>query len=467
MKIEQIEIKEFRCFKDVTVDFHDKLNVIVGANASGKSSFLTALAYSMMLDSDDQMITLDRRFSLPSKPNENGKFIAKINLGQKIFMIYRDEIKYLFDDESNYTIDRDIRLENREDHLSLAASSQTKLPEPILFPSLFPNKSKEFFSHSLMWTKRIQSENYSKFVAVLKTIDLPLYAFYQTNRRFPEKIALSHNALQKQFGLTDVFDDSAFDPSNNHQSLFDWFYVRENQEMREAKNRKDFDFELPELKSMRKAIADIIGNVKRVFFEDTPPRLKVKMEDDSVFNIKELSDGYRNMLLIIMDFARRLGLAYPGYDNPNEAPAILLIDEIELHLHPKWQQRVLPDLQRAFPNTQIFVTTHSPAILSTVKRENIIILDENHQAHKLPPDIGTYGADTQKILTRVFGAEETPSSIETGEKFKQYLRLIDKNEHESAAAIALRNELNEYLGDADPTLLRADSRIIQKKFLKK
>ncbi|HML30919.1 MAG TPA: AAA family ATPase, partial [Hyphomicrobium sp.] len=66
--------------------------------------------------------------------------------------------------------------------------------------------------------------------------------------------------------------------------------------------------------------------------------------------VAQLSDGYRTLLAVVLDFARRLVQANPSFPNPLEAPGILLIDEIELHLHPRWQQTIIPSLQSAFPN---------------------------------------------------------------------------------------------------------------------
>ncbi len=114
--------------------------------------------------------------------------------------------------------------------------------------------------------------------------------------------------------------------------------------------------------------------------------------------LSQLSDGYRNMLALFLDFGRRLVQANPTWPNPLEAPGILLIDEIELHLHPRWQQSVIPSLRSAFPDTQLIVSTHSPAVLTTVLREHIRLLASDHQFERLPDDVGTYGAENSRVL---------------------------------------------------------------------
>jgi predicted ATP-binding protein involved in virulence len=86
------------------------------------------------------------------------------------------------------------------------------------------------------------------------------------------------------------------------------------------------------------------------------------------------------MLAMVMDLARRMAQANPRLEDPLQSEAIVLIDEVDLHLHASWQQTILPDLLRVFPNAQFIVTTHSPQVLTTVEPEQIQILDwQNNQ----------------------------------------------------------------------------------------
>jgi predicted ATP-binding protein involved in virulence len=89
------------------------------------------------------------------------------------------------------------------------------------------------------------------------------------------------------------------------------------------------------------------------------------------------------MLALVMDFARRLAQANPYMENPLAAEAILMIDELDLHLHPTWQQKIIPDLKKVFPNTQIIATTHSPEVVTTVKQNQVKIL-EDYQIKECP-----------------------------------------------------------------------------------
>jgi predicted ATP-binding protein involved in virulence len=86
-----------------------------------------------------------------------------------------------------------------------------------------------------------------------------------------------------------------------------------------------------------------------------------------------LSDGEKCLLAMVGDLARRLAIANPDYPDALQGEAIVLIDEIELHLHPSWQRNIIPALKRTFPKCQFIITTHSPQVLSYIQPKNIYL----------------------------------------------------------------------------------------------
>ncbi len=183
------------------------------------------------------------------------------------------------------------------------------------------------------------------------------------------------------------------------------------------------------------------------------------------FELAQLSDGYRNLLALVLDFARRLAQDNPNSSNPLEAPGILLIDEIELHLHPRWQQKVIPAVRAVFPNTHLIVSTNSPAVLTIVRREHIKLLGGDHQFDLIPADVGTYGADNSRVLVEVFGTCPQPQHIDTVQQLAEYWQAVENQEHDTDQTKVLRQKLESALGTSDPDLLRADLRIKQLQFL--
>ena len=166
------------------------------------------------------------------------------------------------------------------------------------------------------------------------------------------------------------------DLSPDYSELFKWFYAKENEELREQQARRDFDYRLPDLSAVRDAMSSMVDGVSRPHIKVGPPRLAFDVEDTGTdakaLTLEQLSDGYRNVLAMAADigwYMAKIPKSFRAHFS-----ITVLIDEIELHLHPEWQQRVLPDLTRTFPNVQFVVSTHSPQVLTTVHPEQIIEL---------------------------------------------------------------------------------------------
>ena len=173
------------------------------------------------------------------------------------------------------------------------------------------------------------------------------------------------------------------------------------------------------------------------------------------------------MLALSADLARRMAQGNPHLACPLASEAIVLIDEVELHLHPSWQQRVLTDLLRTFPNTQFIVSTHSPQVLTTVKPEHIIALRrEGGHIVAGQASVATYGAEAGDVLFAEMGVDERPSGNKFVDTLKAYMDLIGDGWGESEEAVSLRRIL-ESLSPRDPALDRADIEIRRRKLLEK
>ena len=181
--------------------------------------------------------------------------------------------------------------------------------------------------------------------------------------------------------------------------------------------------------------------------------------------LDQLSDGQRAVLALAADLAWRMAQGNPHLDDPLRSQAIVLIDEVDLHLHPSWQQRILIDLRRTFPNTQFIVSTHSPQVLTTVEPEHIVELAREDGRIVAGSAAGwTYGAEAGDVLSVVMGVDERPANDFT-EKLARYRRLINDDQGESEEALALRQELQQRSPD-DPALGRADLEIRRRKLFR-
>ena len=159
-----------------------------------------------------------------------------------------------------------------------------------------------------------------------------------------------------------------------------------------------------------------------------------------------MSDGYKSTISLVADIAYRMAVLNPQClgDVCLKTDGIVLIDEVDLHLHPAWQKRILHDLIEIFPQVQFVVSTHAPEVINSVPREQVIVL-ENYQA--LPAPAETYGKDANSILRSIMRVTERPDDIM--KQFEMFYRAIDK--HDYTQADKLLNDLEELIGD-DPEL---------------
>ena len=463
MKLAKIDITYFRCFESLEVKLHPDINVFVGANGAGKSSILDAIAIALyevvsanggggksqrkmqgaaLLPKDIYIDPTVLNAFVKLKP-----FVQIRAMASDYYYIDENSFKTLLDDESvlewtEYIIYRP------PSSFSYDTSTSGRVSE-----------LHQYITH--LW------QEISKSPQAL--IPLPVVAYYRANRwmaGMPELGDIFKLDLSRDKAFVNALDAAA-----NFTAMCQWFYLRENAELRANVNAQNGDSkEFADLRAIRQALKLTIEGLERVYFDGSPPRLMVEIRQfdgsSGAFELAQLSDGYRNLLALVLDFARRLAQANPTLPNPLAAPGILLIDEIELHLHPRWQQKVIPALRTAFPNTQLIVTTHSPAVLTTVRREQIKLLGTDHTFEQIPNDVGTYGAENSRVLAEVFGTYPRPQNIGTVQQLAEYYQAVEAQEHDTDQAKALRQELESALGTSDPDLQRADLRIKQLQFLK-
>ena len=300
-----------------------------------------------------------------------------------------------------------------------------------------------------------------------REIELPIVAFYDTDRAV-------FDVPQRRRGFTKEFPryaalEGALSARTNFRDFFKWFYAKENEELREQRRHRRFVS--TEMDAVRKAITSMIPDASEPRIELGPLRFVVSLKAESGpqedLTLDQLSGGYRIILALAADLARRMAQGNPHRDDPLACEAIVLIDEIELHLHPAWKQRVLDDLRRTFPNTQFLVSTHSPQVLTSVRPERIVELSrEDGIVVASYTSAATYGAEAGDVLSTVMGVRTRPASNDFVQGLDQYTRLVANEEGESEEAQKLRAELED-LSPRDPALDDADVEIRRRNVLKR
>ena len=405
MRLKRALIENYRAITRLELDLHPRMNVFFGGNAKGKTSVLNAIAVGLggiqkLLPGVSPIRFLDR--------DRRGTEAVRVELEAA------DGTKW----------ERTMRGPRRTDRL---AALKERL-DPV-----------------------VAAEEADE-----PPLDLPIAALYDTDRVVPER-------PQRQGKPKDFFRfpalQGALSPRPDFGGFFEWFFGKEHQEANERKLRRSFEYQLPELAAVRRAIESLVTGHADPMVLFHPIRFTVSVASDGDgtgrLEIDQLSGGQRTMLVVAADLARRLAQGNPHLDDPLQSEAVVLIDEVELHLHPSWQQTVLPDLMSTFPNAQFLVSTHSPQVLTTVEADRIIHLErEDGEIGAFGVPVSTYGARASDALCDVMGVDERPAGNGFVKDLRRYLDLVADGEGETAAARALRQELAEIAPD-DPDLRRA------------
>ena len=192
--------------------------------------------------------------------------------------------------------------------------------------------------------------------------NIPIFVNYGTNRSvldIPLRIRSKH-----QFSKWTALE-RANENELDYRTFFEWFRNQEDYEAELMREQQNLAYRDISLQCVRKAVQAMLPEFSDLQVKRNPLRLSVT-KNGIEYSVDQLSDGEKCTLALLGDLARRLALANQNSANPLDGEGIVLIDEIELHMHPSWQRIVLPTLRETFPNIQFIITTHSPQVLGEV-----------------------------------------------------------------------------------------------------
>jgi predicted ATP-binding protein involved in virulence len=417
MKVKRLKMQSFRGIGDLTLEFDEaEPTVIIGINGVGKSSIIDCLA-----------ILLSRFTSSIQHSTPSGRLFSEedITNGQK--ETHNEIIVSFNSDEATWSL--------------------TKVRR---------GRSKDTSSHLSVITKI--AENIKKDLHTFDQLNIPVLVYYSTNRAvldIPLKIRTKHS-----FEQIDVYENALTGVGSDFRIFFEWFKKQEDLE-NELRLEDNSSYRDRQLESVRQAISSLIPSFSNLRVRRSPlMRMTVQKEGEELI-VNQLSDGEKCLLAMVGDLARRLAIANPTLPDPLQGSGIVLIDEIELHLHPKWQREIIPALTRTFPNCQFIVTTHSPQVLSQVKPEGIYILEKTDESVVVKRPESSFGRDSNRILEDLMGVSERPQEIK--ESLLELFRLIDAGNIEGARQ--LRQQLANEIGADEPEFVKADVLIRRKEIL--
>ena len=279
-------------------------------------------------------------------------------------------------------------------------------------------------------------------------VEIPIFAYYGTGRgqfQVPER----RRGFQQVFERWDCYRN-AINPETDFKRFFGWFDMMEDQERRDREKRKDFNYKSPVLEAVRNALDKMVESYKNPRIETRPLRFIMdRIDKDGTsheLRIEQLSEGYKIVIAMVADLAARMAEANPEKEYPLQATGIVLIDEVDLHLHPRWQRDILRQLTQVFPNIQFIVSTHSPIIvvgaaeIAQVINLNNINTDKELAQEKVP--ISNVG---QVLLSDLFNLNYLHSP-EWDEKINERNTLLAKSElteEDNARLAELDTEMKE------------------------
>ena len=415
MRIKQLKMQSFRGIDDLTIDFDEKEStVFIGINGVGKSSILDAICL---------LLSYFMYWIGGTVDSENVKTFNEFDIANKN-IITKLDIKISYRGEDSWTIYRE------RDGVTKVSGHEKR-----------QNACDGIWRH---WYNEPQ-------------YNIPLIVYYPTNRAVID-IDLEV-PIQSEFKQIDSYDKALAGGRISFSHLFQWFRNREDIES-ELRLENNPDYRDKQLEAVRQAISSLIPNFTKLRVRRSPLRMTLQKDGEELI-VNQLSDGEKCLLAMVGDLARRLAIANPGLKNPLDGFGVVLIDEIELHLHPKWQREIIPALTRTFPNCQFIVTTHSPQVIGEIKPQGIYILEKTENGIIAQRPQSSYGRDSNQILEDLMDVPERKQEIKN--HLLELFRLIDDGNIPEARK--LKQSLEQDIGYDDPEFASADMLIRRREIL--
>ena len=425
MKVSELKLTNYRGAQSLRIEFPERLHVFYGVNGAGKSTVLDAIA--IMLSWVVSRIRHSGGSGRPLADSDitNGKSFTGIDIS---CTINQRPIKWRM-------------LKNKKGHTSSEVKSD--------------------FQELNYLTKGIQGE----IAATAEKVNLPLCVYYSVNRAvldIPLRIREKH-----KFNLLAAYDE-ALTSGANFRTFFEWFREREDLENENRKYKDvpskpdDYVFPDPQLEAVRTALDQFLPEFSNLTVRRNPLRMEVE-KNGKRLTVNQLSDGEKCLIALVGDLARRLAIANPVSANPLEGAGIVLVDEIDLHLHPVWQRMVVPNLLKVFPQCQFIISTHSPHIITHVRPENLYLLKQTTTGIDAEQPRESYGKTVDRILEDLMGLKTTrPDDVDAD--LKVIFQTINTGTLEDA-----RKQISELRDDigGDPDLVKAEVLIKRKEIVGK
>lgn len=402
MYLEKVNIKNYKAIEEIELDLKPGVNLLIGDNGAGKTSVLEGIAVAL-----------------------GGLFVNVT--GVKTKNITKEDVRMVIDSLGD-------------------ASTSVTYCEPISVGASLKN----FGEETLSWN-RVKEELSSTHTKIddksvctwMKKLTnqansiLPLISFQSAARVWRVKRGDFGTELQKKLDDRRCGYIGCLDSSMDVKSIQQWCMKQEIMTVNKGQVREYALF-----KNIISTFMKEINELEEepiVYYSPQFSELAYK-DVNGEMPISKLSAGYQSLLWMIMDLAYRVCLLNPELENKSQIRGIVLIDEVDMHLHPKWQWNIIQALRTTFENVQFIIATHSPIVISATKDANLILLDEEQKVTYLPE---CYGYAVEDVLS--FRQESVPRPKKVKVLIDQINEFVDNEEFDAAETVLAK--LKDILGE--------------------
>lgn len=441
MRIEEIKIRDFRGFAEEHFEFDARMNVVLGNNTTGKTTLLHAV--QIALGAFLQELTL---VSGCSRNAKDGDTVRKYSDLTKSFQ--RKQTKPCFEVTSRFT----------EGTYNFDTKEYVSHEKEVKWKRVGPRNSKKNAQELMDAVALMEQQRREADVARATSVMPVMLSFgasrLENNYKGAEKAKVRASREEKAYKC-------ALDEKVDFKSAFDWLY-RYDREV--AKGREFAGTDTAFLNALYEGIPALKQiEVDRKNNEFTAMIKMAKDREAYWLTYDMMSDGFKAMVNIVSEIAYRcIELnGFLGEEAVKKTPGIVMIDEVDLYLHPLWQQQILSDLQTAFPLMQFIVTTHSPFIVQSVESRNVITLD----GEKGDSDPNKRSIEEIVVSEMNLDTVRSAKYNQMVERAEEYYQLVKVGRENTPEAVAVKNELDEIEAQFsdDPAyvaLLRAERRAL-------
>lgn len=407
MVIQNVKIKNFRGIEEKEFEFKPGFNLIKGENGKGKTSILEAIAVGIggFIAGFDGVST--RHFS-KQEIRRQYVLLGDGSYDEKMIMPMEVEMTAIIDGR---------RYDWVRSRSSLNASRSTINPRKIC------KKAEE--------------------MSLAENVELPLVSYQSAARMWSQRREKAENVFRKSYYRTVGYMDALVDASNI-KLLLNWCVKMEQVSWQKS-------VRISEYEAVKKVVADFMACMNQdgaceIFYDKQTENLMLK-KDDCALPIENLSAGYQSLVWMVFDIAYRMAVLNPDKkENIAMTHGVVLIDEIDMHLHPKWQWNIIEALRKVFPNVQFIATTHAPILFASAKNVWVVDIESNEVTYSW----SHYGLDINTVLQAYQETEEMTPEVKT--KVENFYRFLDKKEYKDAESVLV--DLEEETAPEHPLTVR-------------